>query len=108
MKRLNEECKDSEEQEFLIEGLVLTKNFISETEEKTLIENIDKCPWNNILKRRTQHYGFEYSYTVKTAAKVAPPIPEWCNFLINRLIDKSILTMRPDQLIINEYQSGQG
>lgn len=91
-----------------INGLNYIDNFVSEEEEATLMEHIDASPWDTTLKRRTQHYGSKYSYTKGDVAQPAPPIPEWCNFLMDRLMEQDIIQVRPDQLIINEYQPGQG
>ncbi len=48
-----------------IEGLKFAEEFITPAEEVLLLENINKQPWNASLKRRTQHYGFEYDYQSK-------------------------------------------
>ena len=87
-----------------INGLTLIKDFLSDAEEAELLRQIDASEWNTSLKRRTQHYGYEYNYTTKDASKPAPPIPEWCHFVIDRLN----LPERPDQMIVNEYCAGQG
>lgn len=89
-------------------GLQLRKNFLSHREEHLLMCSIDKCVWNTSLQRRTQHYGHVYDYKSKDVAKVAPPIPDWCTFIVERLLDQSVLLVRPDQLIVNEYEPGQG
>lgn len=91
-----------------ISGLRLVRNIITPNEEQALVQNVDNSMWNTSLKRRTQHYGYTYSYASKSIATRAPPIPEWCNFLVNRLLDQRILLVRPDQMIVNEYEPGQG
>jgi alkylated DNA repair dioxygenase AlkB len=91
-----------------VPGLSLTKEFITLDEEQELINRLDKESWNTSLSRRTQHYGYEYSYTDKDAKKTAPPIPEYCDYLIDRLLEQNILKERPDQMIVNEYKPGQG
>lgn len=87
-----------------IQGLALLEELITEDEERQLLSHIDASEWNTSLKRRTQHYGYEYNYTSKDALKPTTPIPEWCTFLIDRLD----LSVRPDQMIVNEYNPGQG
>lgn len=92
-----------------ISGLKLYTDFISEEEEKELLRLIDLQEWNTSLSRRTQHYSYEYDYTNKTAlTKAEYDIPAWCDFLIDRLISKNLLKVKPDQLIVNEYLAGQG
>lgn len=91
-----------------VEGLRFIPNFINAEEEQTLLEYIDAQPWNTSLSRRTQHYGYEYNYTDKEAKKPTTPIPESFEYLMERLVERGVLTERPDQLIINEYKPGQG
>jgi alkylated DNA repair dioxygenase AlkB len=82
-------------------------NFISEEDEKKLIYYINKEKWNNSLSRRTQHYGFEYDYTVKNVKlKKIGDLPEWSNELVFKL--SSYFDKKPNQLIVNEYKTGQG
>lgn len=91
-----------------IDGLCYFDKFISLEEEKLLLSLINQQPWNTNLTRRTQHYGYVYDYSSKKAAEKTEPIPSWCQFLIDRLIDKNILLVKPDQMIVNEYVPGQG
>jgi len=91
-----------------IQGLLYRDNFITDEEEKYLIEKIDIQEWNTSLKRRTQHYGYIYDYNSKKAATKTNEIPEWCNFIVNRLLEQNIIKQRPDQMIVNEYKPGQG
>ncbi len=86
-------------------GLKLINNFITKEEELELVKNINNSEWNNTLSRRTQHYGYTYDYIRSTCSKAAP-IPEWCNDIMNKI--KSEFGEVPDQIIINEYTSGQG
>jgi alkylated DNA repair dioxygenase AlkB len=91
-----------------IKGLFMVEEFTSSEEERFLISSLDKQPWNTTLTRRTQHYGFIYDYKSKAASGRTNPIPDWCGFLINRLLENCILSAIPDQLIVNEYKPGQG
>jgi alkylated DNA repair dioxygenase AlkB len=92
---------------FVIDGLGYTPEFITREEERQLMEQIDARTWNTTLKRRTQHYEKTVFSSGDTTQK-APPIPEWCDFLVKRLLAQGILDVRPDQLIINEYDPRQG
>jgi alkylated DNA repair dioxygenase AlkB len=80
--------------------------YITIQEEKNLIQEIDTRPWNNTinkpLKRRVQHYGYEYNYSNKALIE-SDPIPSWP---IVKRIEREYF--RPEQLIINEYIPGQG
>jgi alkylated DNA repair dioxygenase AlkB len=99
--------KVCEEDERGIPGLSLRFLWITPDEELTLLREIDAQPWNTTLKRRTQHYGFTYDYSSKVLA-AATPMPTWCDFIIRRLLDQEILRFTPDQMIVNEYEPGQG
>lgn len=91
-----------------VKGLTYIENFITKKEEFELLSHIDDSEWSYALSRRTQHYGYIYDYKSKDAAQVTNPIPEWCHFLIDRLLEKGVISIKPDQLIINEYKPGQG
>ncbi len=90
-----------------IPGLVIVENLITPEEEYALMNAVDCEPWNTTLSRRTQHYGYVYNYKSKVVLKTKP-IPDYCDFLIERLLSNGILTLKPDQMIINEYEPGQG
>lgn len=108
-KEEDESLIEKVEPNFLgIRGLYYSDNFLSKKEETELLLTIDKQEWNTKLTRRTQHYGYIYDYTSKGATEETTPIPDWCEFIIERLMKMNILTTRPDQLIINEYLPGQG
>lgn len=87
-----------------IKGLIYVENAIDIQTEEHLIHYINSRPWSHVLKRRTQHYGFEYNYSLlKTPLVPATPIPLEFRQLIDKFKLKNI-----DQIIVNEYQPGQG
>jgi len=92
----------------MIEGLTIIENYISDAEEVLLIDQINQQEWNNSLVRRTQHYGYEYNYTSKAVGDPIQSIPNWNNFLIDRMLKDEYITKKVEQLIINEYKAGQG
>lgn len=87
-----------------ISGLEYVSDFITEDEERALIETIDQQPWLNDLKRRVQHYGYKYDYKARsvTPSSYIGPLPEWVEPVARKL------PFQPDQLIVNEYMPGQG
>lgn len=92
-----------------ISGLQLVSDFITEEEEKILMDHIDARTWSKAISRRTQHYGYIYDYSSKnTSPKATDPIPAWCDFMVDRLMERGLLTQKPNQLIVNEYLPGQG
>ncbi|XP_021647806.2 alkylated DNA repair protein ALKBH8 homolog isoform X3 [Hevea brasiliensis] len=50
--------------ELSIPGLYLWHDFINAKEEQELLTAVDDRPWNNLSKRRVQHYGYEFCYEV--------------------------------------------
>ena len=84
--------------------------FISTDEEKALIDAIDRQRWSNDLRRRVQHYGYRYDYKERKATEDdrIGELPEWILFLCDRLVEQNVFPTHPDQLIVNEYEPGQG
>lgn len=103
MENIEKEEKQYILKDLQISGLHFISNFISLEEEKHLISEIDKKEWNCDIKRRVQHYGYKYDYKLKTSGDSlkTDPIPEFFNFIIDRLVNEKILSESPDQLIIN-------
>lgn len=93
-----------------VPGLQFVMDFVSEAEERTLLQAIDALPWSNELQRRVQHYGWRYDYKAKAVdlnSRIAP-LPSWAEQLARKLLDKGLLPEMPDQLIVNEYVGRQG
>ncbi|MEB3182298.1 MAG: alpha-ketoglutarate-dependent dioxygenase AlkB [Nostocaceae cyanobacterium] len=85
-------------------------DFITPAEHHGLLEQIDRQPWLTILKRRVQHYGYMYSYkrrTVDTSMHLGE-LPVWADEIARRLYKERFIKALPDQVIVNEYQPGQG
>lgn len=100
----NEEAIDT------ISGFQYRADYISEAEHERLLAQIDKQEWLKDLKRRVQHYGFKYDYK---ARKVNPdmhigPLPDWLKELGQRLHKDRHISECADQVIVNEYEPGQG
>jgi alkylated DNA repair dioxygenase AlkB len=93
-----------------VPGLSYARNFISPTEEQTLLAVINEQKWNTDLARRTQHYGYKYNYKNRSIQKsdYLGPLPEWSMFIANKLYEKGLFPVVPNQLIVNEYTPGQG
>lgn len=93
-----------------IAGLRYLPNFIDEETEAALTATIDQQPWLNDLKRRVQHYGWRYDYKARgiTQDLRIGAIPDWLAGLCERLSAEGVFSLTPNQVIINEYQPGQG
>jgi alkylated DNA repair dioxygenase AlkB len=86
-----------------VPGLLYTPDWIAPDEERALLAAIDASAWSTELRRRVQHYGVRYDYTSRAvAAGERTPLPLWAAPLTARL------DFAPDQVIVNEYEPGQG
>jgi len=92
------------------DGLTYLANFIHEDEAKRLVREIDAAPWRRDLKRRVQHYGYRYDYKARQARRedYLGSLPDLFQHLAERLTSEGQFQAVPDQVIINEYQPGQG
>jgi alkylated DNA repair dioxygenase AlkB len=93
-----------------IQGLSYIPNFITDEMQQTIIKNIYQNEWNTELKRRVQHYGYRYDYKARNidySMKIGE-LPIWITPLAQRLYEEKYMPTIPDQLIINEYEAGQG
>lgn len=87
----------------------LLHDFITVDEEVELLRHITRAPWDSTLSRRTQQYGYHYNYTnVRVDREPIAAIPQWLDSIAQRLVDRGIMATKPDQVIINEYNPGQG
>jgi alkylated DNA repair dioxygenase AlkB len=93
-----------------VPGMSLLPEFITEDEERELLSVIDQQPWLTDLQRRVQHYGYRYDYTARqvTADLYLAALPDWLQPLATRLHCEGLFATPPDQVIVNEYQPGQG
>ncbi|KAK5868536.1 hypothetical protein PBY51_009541 [Eleginops maclovinus] len=102
----------------LPEGLVLVQDFVSSEEEALLLAAIDWSPTNTdvtaqkaLKHRRVKHYGFEFRYDNNNVDKDKPlpaGIPQECLPVLERCVEKKHIDIMPDQLTVNQYESGQG
>lgn len=93
-----------------ISGLTYIPDYITPAQEVELISVIDGQHWFTDLKRRVQHYGWKYDYTARRVddSMRLGDLPEWLNEYCNKLVNDRHFPKMPDQVIINEYQPGQG
>jgi alkylated DNA repair dioxygenase AlkB len=92
------------------DGLTYLENYITEDEANRLVQEIDAAPWCTDLKRRVQHFGYRYDYKARQAKRedYLGSLPELFQQLAQRLTDECHFQSLPDQVIVNEYEPGQG
>ena len=94
-----------------IPGFALIRDFITEREEREIVQMIDETgQWSSELSRRVQHYGWRYDYRSRRIDETAylGPLPEWAGKLGSRLFENGHVSYLPNQVIVNEYVSNQG
>ncbi|MFZ4929415.1 alpha-ketoglutarate-dependent dioxygenase AlkB [Chryseobacterium sp. Mn2064] len=94
----------------MINGLLYQDDFLSIEEEKSILSEIDNAIWDANLKRRVQHYGYIYDYKKKNINQELEigKLPDWLLSLENKIRINFTLENSFDQVIINEYEPGQG
>lgn len=93
-----------------ISGLIYLENYISQAHHDWLIAQIDEQIWDGTLKRRVQHYGYRYDLKARrvTSEMYLGQLPSWLERIANQLQADGLIDIPPDQVIINEYEPGQG
>jgi alkylated DNA repair dioxygenase AlkB len=93
-----------------LRGLRYIPNYLSNIEQDELLQSINTQPWLVDLKRRVQHYGYRYDYRrsqIDTQTYLGQ-LPVWLTPLAERVHRDGLIDQVPDQVIINEYEPGQG
>lgn len=102
----------------LPDGLIIVEDFVSLEEEVLLLKSIewpfvcDQGTAQKTLKhRKVKHYGYEFRYDNNNVDKDKPlPIglPEETTPVLKRCLTHGYINHMPDQLTVNQYESGQG
>lgn len=92
-----------------VPGLYLYRDFISASLEEELLKEIDAQPWVVDYDRRLQYYGYRNELEKPYDLVEFPvAIPPKIYSLSEKIVEQKILEYQPDQVIINEYDPGQG
>lgn len=91
-------------------GLTCIEEYLPGDQAEALLAHVDAQPWMNDLRRRVQHYGYRYDYRARSVERdmYLGVLPEWGYSLACRLHSEGIFPGIPDQLIVNNYEPGQG
>lgn len=95
---------------FDVPGLLYIPDYLAPALHDELVDLIDAQPWSMELARRTQHYGYKYDYAARSVDPHADvvAIPAWLAALGEMLHADQLIDEAPDQVIVNEYEPGQG
>ena len=94
-----------------IHGLYYFPGILDDEEQDEVVKHINANQWRYDLQRRVQHYGWRYDYKARTITPdmYLGPLPDWITSIAKRLHDETKLFDRiPEQVIVNEYEPGQG
>lgn len=93
-----------------IAGLSCVADYVDPSREQDLLNAIDREPWLTDLRRRVQHYGYRYDYKARTvsAEQYLGPLPPWVQSVADELARDGWMSRCADQVIVNEYEPGQG
>ena len=93
-------------------GMKLSQDFITQSEEQKILLWVEKIGasgiWESSLLRRTQQFGYKFAHLSSSLIRADEGMPLWTTPLLQRGIDNGLFTRMPNQLIINEYDPGQG
>ena len=93
-------------------GVIYDPAFLSFDECARLLADIDAQTgqWRDDLRRRVQHYGWRYDYKARavTADMRIGPLPDFILPVADALRERGWFAQTPDQVIVNEYEPGQG
>lgn len=97
------------------EGLHLLKDFLTKEEEQQFYSYFDWMDGpikdKKLKNRLVKHFGYEFRYGTNDVDLKNPlerKIPDICNVLWERLIERGFDFGIPDQLTVNKYIPGQG
>ena len=96
-----------------IPGLHYIPAFLDDQQQGSTIRRIDEdeSAWLTDLERRVQHYGWRYDYRARTIDRDMRigPLPDWLKKIAVLLYERTgEFDNVPNQVIVNEYEPGQG
>ncbi|MFI0968117.1 alpha-ketoglutarate-dependent dioxygenase AlkB [Streptomyces sp. NPDC021080] len=97
-----------------VPGLRYIADWLDPDACREMLARIEAGAWSTELRRRVQHYGHRYDYGRRAVtgdsrtAATAPPLPPWALQEAVRLAREGVMAQRADQVIVNEYEPGQG
>jgi alkylated DNA repair dioxygenase AlkB len=94
----------------MIDGLGYISGYLTAAEHAAAMACVEAALWLSVLKRRVQHYGYRYDYTRRVANEdlYLGSLPGWAADLAARLAGEGHAPAVSDQVIVNEYEPGQG
>jgi alkylated DNA repair protein alkB family protein 8 len=94
-----------------VDGLTIIEDFISENEEKELLNYLDSNnSWKEeITARRTQQFGYTYDYATLKISRSETEIPNEIQYFVSKMQELGFYENNScEQIIVNEYTNDQG
>ena len=91
----------------MIPGLRYVPRYLAAAEQDALLATVGALDWQDAGGRRIQFYGHWYHHSKGGLYRVGD-LPPWAAALAGRLCDDRLMPYLADQLIVTEYQPGEG
>jgi alkylated DNA repair dioxygenase AlkB len=91
----------------MIAGLQYVPGYVAGAEHDALMATVAALDWQEAGGRRIQFYGHWYHHARGGVYRVGD-LPEWAAALTARLRDDGLMPYLADQLIVTEYEPGEG
>ena len=91
----------------MIAGLQYVPGYLASGEHDALLATVSALDWREAGGRRIQFYGYWHQVGRGGVYRVGD-LPEWALRLARRLRDDGLMPYVADQLIVSEYQAGEG
>src|SRR5688572_26630880 len=91
----------------MIPGLQYVRDYLDAADHDALLGTVSALDWQAAGGRRIQFYGHWYHHAKGGLYRVGD-LPPWAAALAGRLCDDGLMPHLADQLIVTEYQPGEG
>lgn len=92
-----------------VPGLIILPEWVSSSEEDTLLDVLETYPWIQLTRRRVQYHGYRYDVRAASSKELyLGPLAPWLLTLAQKLYRAGLIKDCPDAALVNEYLPGQG
>lgn len=93
-----------------VNGLVYIPNYVTESEERNIIEILNKSHWTADLDRHVQHYGWVFEIDDRSIQKprYVSVLPDWASQIASKFIKDKLTDKNLDYILVNEYSPDDG
>jgi alkylated DNA repair dioxygenase AlkB len=91
----------------MIAGLQYVSGYLDGAEQDALLDTVSLLDWQDAGGRRIQYYGHWYHHAKGGVYRIGL-LPAWAASLAERLTHDRLMPYVADQLIVTEYEPGEG